>query len=75
MVTSQLTGRARHWRQNGRAPTPQKNSTRPTSTSGDTLVTREVSAASEAHSSMVYSARPVDLSHHEEPAIQHSFAR
>ena len=75
MVTSQVRGLARHWRQNGRAPVPQKKSTSPTSTSGDTLVIREVRAASDAHSKMVSSAKPVDLSHQEEADIQHSFAR
>ncbi|MNS71125.1 hypothetical protein D3C72_1044820 [compost metagenome] len=75
MVTSQVTGLARHWRQNGSVPAPQKKSTSPTSTRGETLVIREVRAASEAHSKMVSSAKPVDLSHQEEADIQHSFAR
>lgn len=75
MVTSQVRGLARHWRQNGRVPAPQNSSTSPTSTSGETLVIREVSAAREAHSKMVSRAKPVDLSHQEDAGIQHSFAR
>jgi hypothetical protein len=56
-------------------PAPQNSSTSLTSTSGETLVIREVSAAREAHNKMVSRAKPVDLSHQEDAGIQHSFAR
>ena len=53
MVTSQVRG----WRATGArmagVPAPQNSSTSPTSTSGETLVIREVSAAREAHNKMV----------------------
>ena len=62
MVANQVTSGARHCRQNGMAPNPQNNNTRPTKTSGVTEVIRDVSAANDDHSSMVNSAKSVDLS-------------